>query len=200
MARGGHAVTERVVRIAPIGDARSRIVRAGIRCVVRDGIAGASMAAIASEADVSKALLHYHFADRARLLAEMTTLLGRRLITRERGALERDETATPVELLWQWLSAELDRGELRALLALATVHDPAVREAMEEVSTARRTSAAATVEQLFGLLGLTSRVSMTLIAGATVAFMDGLALDQEFGRDARTSFDVFWLAMLSLGD
>lgn len=193
-------MTEHDVRAAPMGDARSRIVRAGIRCIVRDGIAGASMAAIAGEADVSKALLHYHFADRARLLAEMTTLLGRRLITRERGALERDETAAPVNRLWQWVRTELDRGELRALLALATVHDKPVREAIEEVSTARRTSSAVTINQLFALLGLKSRVSTTLIAGANVAFVDGLALDQESGRDASVSFDVFWLAMLSLGD
>lgn len=191
---------ERDVRVAPMGDARSRIVRAGVRCVVRDGIAGASMAAIATEAQVSKALLHYHFTDRAQLLAEMITLLGRRLITRERGSLEREETATSVDRLWQWVSAELDRGELRGLLALATVHDNAVQSAMEEVSLARRASAAATVEQLFIQLGLTPRVSATLIADATVAFVDGLALDREFGRDSRVSFDVFWLAMLSLGD
>jgi AcrR family transcriptional regulator len=193
-------VTERAVRPVPLGDARSRIVRAGIRCVVRDGMAGASMAAIASEADVSKALLHYHFSDRAQLLAEMTTLLGRRLITREQSALEYNETVTPVERLWQLISAELDRGELRALLALATVHDKAVRDAMDEVSTARRTSSAATVDQLFAQLGLTPRVSTTLIAGASVALVDGLALDRESGRDSRVSFDVFWLAMLSLGD
>jgi AcrR family transcriptional regulator len=193
-------VTERAVRPVPLGDARSRIVRAGIRCVVRDGMAGASMAAIASEADVSKALLHYHFSDRAQLLAEMTTLLGRRLITREQSALAYNETVTPVERLWQLISAELDRGELRALLALATVHDKAVRDAMDEVSTARRTSSAATVDQLFAQLGLTPRVSTTLIAGASVALVDGLALDRESGRDSRVSFDVFWLAMLSLGD
>jgi AcrR family transcriptional regulator len=193
-------VTERAVRPVPLGDARSRIVRAGIRCVVRDGMAGASMAAIASEADVSKALLHYHFSDRAQLLAEMTTLLGRRLITREQSALAYNETVTPVERLWQLISAELNRGELRALLALATVHDKAVRDAMDEVSTARRTSSAATVDQLFAQLGLTPRVSTTLIAGASVALVDGLALDRESGRDSRVSFDVFWLAMLSLGD
>jgi AcrR family transcriptional regulator len=163
-------------------------------------MAGASMAAIASEADVSKALLHYHFSDRAQLLAEMTTLLGRRLITREQSALEYNETVTPVERLWQLISAELDRGELRALLALATVHDKAVRDAMDEVSTARRTSSAATVDELFAQLGLTPRVSTTLIAGASVALVDGLALDRESGRDSRVSFDVFWLAMLSLGD
>jgi AcrR family transcriptional regulator len=158
------------------------------------------MAAIAHEADVSKALLHYHFEDRGQLLSEMVTLIGRRLITREQTALQRDEKDTPVDALWQWVNLELERGELRALLALGTVRESAVRDAIEEVSLARRMSAAATVQELFGRLGLTSRMSVALIADAAVPFIDGLALDREFGRDSRVSFDVFWLAMLSLGD
>jgi AcrR family transcriptional regulator len=158
------------------------------------------MAAIAHEADVSKALLHYHFEDRGQLLSEMVILLGRRLITREHGALQRNDATPSVDALWQWLDLELERGELRALLELGTVHDNTVRDAREEVSLARRASAATTVEQLFVRLGLTARMPVTLIADASVAFIDGLALDQEFGRDSRVSFDVFWLAMLSLGD
>jgi AcrR family transcriptional regulator len=193
-------VTERDARKSIVGDARSRIIRAGIRCVVRDGLGEASMAAIAQEAEVSKALLHYHFSDRAQLLGEMVTLIGRRLITREQGALERDEISAPVDVLWQWLEVELERGELRALLALGTLRDDAVREAVEEVSSARRTSSAATVEYIFARLGLTARVPLTLIADAIVAFVDGLALDRESDRDSRVSFDVFWLGMLSLGD
>lgn len=193
-------MTERDARKAIVGDARSRIVRAGIRCVVRDGLADASMAAIAQEAEVSKALLHYHFSDRAQLLSEMVTLIGRRLITREQGALERDEISAPVDVMWRWLEVELERGELRALIALSGLRDAKVREAVDEVSTARRTSAAATVEYVFARLGLTARVPLTLIADTMVAFWDGLALDSDADRDARVSFDVFWLGMLSLGD
>lgn len=191
---------ERDARKTVVGDARSRIVRAGIRCVVRDGLADASMAVIAREAEVSKALLHYHFSDRAQLLAEMVTLIGRRLITREQGALERDESSPPVDVLWRWLEVELERGEVRALLALGTLRDSAVRAAVEEVSSARRASAAATTEYVFARLGLTARVPLTLVADASVAFVDGLALDSGSDRDSRVSFDVFWLGMLSLGD
>jgi len=193
-------VIDRDARKSVVGDARSRIVRAGIRCVVRDGLADASMAAIAKEADVSKALLHYHFADRAQLLSEMVTLIGRRLITREQGALERDETSAPVDVLWRWLTTELGRGELRALLELGMLRDTIIREAVEEVSVARRTSSATVVEYIFARLGLTARVPLTLIADTSVAFVDGLAFDCESSRDSRVSFDVFWLGMLSLGD
>ena len=46
------------------------------------------------------------------------------------------------------------------------------------------------------------RVPSVLIADAFVAFVDGLALDRvvEPERNARISFDVFWLAMLGLTD
>lgn len=193
-------MTERDARKAVVGDARSRIIRAGIRCVVRDGLADASMAAIAQEADVSKALLHYHFSDRAQLLSEMVTLIGRRLITREQGALERDEISAPLDVLWQWLEIELERGELRALLSLGMLRDTTVRESIEEVSAARRASSAAMVEYVFARLGLTARVPLALIADTIVAFVDGLALDRGSARESRISFDVFWLGVLSLGD
>ena len=181
-------------------DARARILTAGLRCLVRDGVAAASMAVIAAEASVSKALLHYHFDDRTQLLTELVNALGRRLITRERRAQPGNEPAASVDHVWQWIKAELDRGELRALLELGTVRASAVRHAVEDVSNARRSSTAITVRLVFTRLGLTPRVPAELIADAFVAFVDGLALDGESDRDARVSFDVFWLSMLSLGD
>ena len=51
-------------------DARERILRAAVRAIARDGIDGLRIARIATEAGVSSALVHYHFADREQLLAE----------------------------------------------------------------------------------------------------------------------------------
>jgi AcrR family transcriptional regulator len=181
-------------------EARMRIIDAGIRCVVREGVQGASMSAIAAEAGVSKALLHYHFTDRAQLLAEVVTTIGKKLVTREHGALEQGEAAAAVDLLWRRVEAELQRGELHALLELRTVRDASVRHAMEQTGTARRAAAATTVGRLFARFGLTPRVPVELIGDTTITFIDGLALDYEPGRDLRVSFDVFWLAILSLGD
>ena len=181
-------------------DMRMRIIDAGIRCVVREGVPGTSMSAIAAAAGVSKALLHYHFADRAQLLAGVVTTLGRRVVARERDALEDGEAARVVDLLWHWLHAELRRGELHALLELRTIRDASVRQALEQTGEARRTAAATTVSRLFAGLGLTLRVPVELIGDTTIAFVDGLVLDHELGRDTRVSFDVFWLAILSLGD
>jgi AcrR family transcriptional regulator len=193
---------------APSRDVRIRIFEGAVQCVVRSG-ASASMAEIAAAAGVSKALLHYHHTDRAHLLADVVSRLAQRIVDREEMAMEGPAdgsrarpgaTASPVDALWSWVDAELRRGELRALLELATVRDEPVRRAWDEAATERRRSAARTVELVFERLGLTPRMPITLLGDTSAAFMDGLALDMGSARDSRTGFDLFWLALLSLAD
>jgi AcrR family transcriptional regulator len=181
--------------------ARARIVDATVRCLVRDGVAGATMAAIAAEGGVSKALLHYHYSDRARLMAEVASQLGRRIVSRERGAMDVARGSGVVDALWQWLEGELARGELRALLELALQHEPEIRTASAAAAHARQNAAAQTVEQLFTGLGLIPRMPPALLGGASIAFIDGLALGAASpGPDPRVSFDLFWLALLNLAE
>jgi AcrR family transcriptional regulator len=181
-------------------DARTRIVDAGIRCVVRDGVASSSMAVIALEAGVSKALLHYHYHDRATLLGEIAERIAVRLVQRERAAIDRAGTTGALNALWSWLEAELRRGELAGFAELALARDGPVREACRNGASHRRESATRTVERLFAELDLTPRVPPPLLAEASVAFTDGLAVDVAAGsaRDPRVSFDIFWLALLGL--
>jgi AcrR family transcriptional regulator len=188
------------MRVAIVPDARARIVDAGIRCITREGVAGASMAAIALEAGVSKALLHYHYHDRATLLAEIVERIGGRLIARERAAMDHSVEVSGLDALWRWLEGELHRGELAAFVELALVREGAVRNATRAVAIHRRRSAARTIERLFAQLDLAPRVPAPLMADASVAFTDGMALDMANGslRDPRVSFDIFWLALLGL--
>jgi AcrR family transcriptional regulator len=185
---------------APDGSTtRQRIVEATIGCVARDGAAGASMAAIAAAAGVSKALLHYHYSDRARLLAEVVTQLGERLARRERVALDGADGSRVVDALWRWMERELARGDLRALLELSLVRDPVVHEASAAVAEARRSAAGRTTADVMRQLALTPRVPAELLGEASVAFVDGLALGAVVSAtDPRVAFDVFWLAMLGL--
>ncbi|MDQ2768404.1 MAG: TetR/AcrR family transcriptional regulator [Gemmatimonadota bacterium] len=181
--------------------ARKRIVDAAMRCLVREGVAETSMAAIATDGGVSKALLHYHYKDRATLLAEVVTQLGRRIVARERAAMDVVRGSGAVDALWTWLDEELSSGELRALLELAMQPEPPIRAAANMAATARDRAATQTVEQLFAGLGLTPRMPAPLLAGASVAFMDGLAIGAASSpREARVSFDLFWLALLSLAE
>ena len=179
--------------------ARGRIVNAGVRCIAREGVAGASMAAIALEAGVSKALLHYHYHDRATLLAEIVERISGGTIERERAAVD-ESTGGGLDALWRWLEGELRRGELAALAELALVREGPVRRAARVAASDRRRSAARTIERLFAELDLTPRVPAPLLADAAVAFIDGLALDVASGstREPRVSYDIFWLALLGL--
>lgn len=157
------------------------------------------MATIAAAAGVSKALLHYHYSDRARLLAEVVTQLGERLARRERTALDGADGRRVVDALWRWMERELARGELRALLELSLVRDPLVHEAAAAVAVGRRSAAGRTTADVLRRLALTPRVPAELLGEASVAFVDGLALGAVVSAtDPRVAFDVFWLAMLGL--
>ncbi len=181
-------------------DARARIVDAGVRCIAREGVAGASMAAIALEAGVSKALLHYHYHDRSTLLAEIVERIGMRTIERERAAVDQSDGMGGLDAVWRWFDEELRRGELAALAELTLVREAPVRRATRAAASERRRSAAHTIDRLFTELDLRPRVPAPLMADATVAFIDGLALDVANGsaREPRVSYDIFWLALLGL--
>lgn len=176
-------------------------MQATIDCVRSAGVGEASLAAIAGVAGVSKALLHYHYSDRARLLAEVVQHLGQRVTEREMAAMERAEGPRAVDALWQWLDAELARGELRVLLELSLVREPIVRTAAEAAARQRHRTATETVSAIFMRLDLAPRVPASLLGEASVAFTDGLALrGPNASAQPRVSFDIFWLGLLSLAE
>jgi AcrR family transcriptional regulator len=186
----------------PRGAATGRILEATSACIIQKGAADVSLQDVAEAAGVSKALIHYHFHDKGELLARLVEWLRAGLVARQATALTDVSASAALDALWQWLSDELERGDLRALLDLALVQGESVQAAVRITATARRDAAAAVTTQLFEALGLRPRVPSVLIADAFMAFVDGLALDRvvEPERNARISFDVFWLAMLGLTD
>ncbi|HKO16823.1 MAG TPA: helix-turn-helix domain-containing protein [Gemmatimonadaceae bacterium] len=197
--------------VTPRAPATQRILDAAVRRIVRHGAAALALADIATEAGVSKALIHYHFRDKDSLLARVVEGLADGIIARERGALAADATQhspLAIDSLWQWLDGELRSGALRVLLELDRYEGEAVRAAAARAAARRRDQAALTVERLFALLDLRPRVPVPLLATVVVTFCDGLALGTPVPGDpaaanqppARVSFDVFWLAMLNLAE
>lgn len=184
------------------GAAAGRILEATSACIVQKGAADVSLQDVAEAAGVSKALIHYHFHDKGELLARLVEWLRAGLVARQSTALSGVSGSAALDALWQWLSDELERGDLRALLDLTLVQGEAVQSAVRITAAERRDAATEVITQLFEALGLKPRVPSALIGHAFVAFVDGLALDRvvEPERNARISFDVFWLAMLSLTD
>lgn len=182
--------------------APTKILQAAIERVKAAGLVRLSLQDIADEAGVSKGLIHYHFRDRDALLARLIEWLAERVLAREAAVFENRAPQEAIDAMWCWLDAELARGELRVLLELQ--HDPADGAALaaRRASRLRHGQAGHTAEKLFAMLGLTPRVPPELMAGVIVSFIDGLATESPLqpDREARVSFDVFWLALLSLAE
>ncbi|HEX6535728.1 MAG TPA: TetR/AcrR family transcriptional regulator [Gemmatimonadaceae bacterium] len=184
----------------PRVEAAERILRATIRSIVSTGAASLTMHEVAEEAGVSKGLIHYHFHDKETLLARVVEWMTRHLVNRERAALAESEPRRAIDDLWNWLSAELERGHVRVLMELAQWRGQLVQRAVHESNLERRQAAAASIDHLFTLLALRPRIPPELLADVVVPFIDGLAvatgIDQQF--NARAAFDVFWLSLLGL--
>ena len=186
---------------ASAGAGMERILRSAVRQLALGSPADVSLHDIAAEAGVSKALIHYHFHDRDTLLVAVADRLADELVTREADALHDERSSLAVDALWQWLRCELERGDIRVLLSLGALPGATVRVATQRAAARRREAAARTIARLFDALDLEARMPVSLIADVVVAFIDGLALEAtNHGRDARVTFDVFWLALLSLGE
>ena len=191
------------------GSATRRILAAASRQIASGGAAALSMSDIAHEANVSKALIHYHFQDKDTLLARLIEQLVEDVAHRERAALapfEGQHNPLAVDALWEWLDDELQQGDIRALLELDSCRGALVQAAARQAAQLRRTTSRDTVERLFDILELKPRIEPALLGNVFVAFVDGLALDSSIGShgessaQARIAFDVFWLAMLSLAE
>jgi AcrR family transcriptional regulator len=158
------------------------------------------MGDVAAHAGVSKALVLYHFTDKESLLVALVEGVGHGVIEREEAALSGRDAAHALDGYWQWLEAELERGDLRILRALADYESERVRVASRRIARNRRQVAAGHVASIFDRLSLTPRIPPDLLAETLVAFVDGLAGAQalEPDRDARPAFDALWLALLTL--
>lgn len=187
---------------------------AAARRIASAGAAALALSDIARDAGVSKALIHYHFADKESLLARLIDHLTTALVDRERRALTRysgEHNPLAVDALWEWLHAELRRGDIRVLLELNSYRGAQVQAAARAAAARRLAAAEQTVAELFGILELTPRIEASLLAAVVLAFVDGLAVASRAEADEpqpslssqrspRISFDVFWLAMLSLAE
>jgi len=109
--------------------ATRRILAAATRQIASGGAAALALSDVAREAGVSKALIHYHFRDKDTLLARLVEQLTHDLLDRERRALAAyvgQHNPLAVDSLWQWLEAELHRGDIRVLLELDSCRGVAV--------------------------------------------------------------------------
>jgi AcrR family transcriptional regulator len=181
-------------------EARERLLAAMLRCALRDGGSAVSLQSIATEAGVSKALVLYHYRDKAALLATAIHWLTDRVVQREKAALASSTAGTVLEDYWQWLEEEMRAGELRVLLELVQERAGEARDAMAASAQLRQSAAEQTVARIFQLLNLAPRLPPAMLASCELAFREGLVIwgGARDDRNTRVAFDVFWLSILSL--
>lgn len=117
-----------------MSDTDETVMRATCRALSEKGYANLTMQAIAEEAGVSKAALHYHFDSKSELLASFQSYIGERFLERVR---EADHDGPADERLARVLDAALSPPETDALEDLQTAllelkaqapYEPAFRE------------------------------------------------------------------------
>src|SRR5262245_30937559 len=106
------------------GAARERLLEAASRCIARDGLDALSMAAVASEAGVSRPTVYRYFADRRALLEATLFYAGRSLADAIGGELRRHASAAEMAVeAMMFVHAQIPRDPVLGALWGATLLD-----------------------------------------------------------------------------
>jgi AcrR family transcriptional regulator len=128
-----------LVAVARPSSTKEQILRAARLVLQRDGVAALAIRAVASEAGVNLALVHYHFHSRDGLLLAVLEDLNTELLARQRGLYDRPDSTLAEK--WQqaceFYRRDLDTGYVRILLELAA-HGYANPEMAERVRATMR--------------------------------------------------------------
>jgi AcrR family transcriptional regulator len=118
---------------------KDQILRAASHVLQRDGVAALSIRAVAAEAGVNLALVHYHFHSRDGLLLAVLEDLNAELLNRQRGLYDTPDATLAMK--WQqaveFYRQDLASGYVRILLELAA-HGYANPQMAERVRAAMR--------------------------------------------------------------
>ncbi len=152
--------------------ARERLLEAAARCIARDGIAGASIAAVATQAGVSRPTVYRNFADHQALIEATLFHAGRALA--------------------DGLGAELRRFETPAEMAVEAVRFVLQEIPREPVLGAMWSAAALDAN---AVAGLTRRTALTWSRHAVKDLVDAAGWD---GDTADEAVEVMLRMLLSL--
>lgn len=182
------------------GDARSRIIASARRGILEYGERGANSAQVGAEAGVSKALVHYHFADKQALLLAVVDDCGQRIERRLRLVPDALRGTNAFERCRKWLAEELEAVDIHLLLRLAGSGDEAVRNRARSGIQVFRSAVEAQLETALESLAVAPTIRMDLIASLASATALGLAGSdvREASGDREATLDTLWLAILGL--
>lgn len=175
----------------------ARLLDAALALGVRRGIGALSLQAIAAEAEVSKALLLYHFADKAALLEALVVRAA------AQGARRLREASRRGQAMAAWRALLLDpaaRGEA-ALLGALMLEQDIVPARVQGAHQEREAAATALAVAVLGDVALTPRVPDPALGRLLLRQLDGLACagTSMDGAALDAELDTFALALIGLG-
>ncbi len=177
-----------------------RLLDAAIALGVREGAGALSLQAIGTAAGMSKALLLYHFRDKATVLR----LVRERLDGRAASRLLLAATAADAMAAWRALAHdEVKRGELALFSALALEVATGAASNAATPRSQRDEPASRLAVAVLRSVGLTPRVPTRFLGRVLLRHLDGLAAaaaHRPFGaEEIEAELDAFALALLGLG-
>lgn len=179
-------------------DSRADIVLSAHDLIAESGWASAGSARVAKLSGVSKALVHYHFRDKASLLCAVAESCHAGISARRETSASRPQAgASPVDAFMDWLEREDEADDLRVLLQLAMSPDESVRRAASSARDEFRATLTDQVRRVFRGLDLAPRFSEDLFVDVLDIACAGVAAD---GGVSRHTIEALWLGLLTLAD
>lgn len=177
-------------------EARERLLAAATALGVAQGAGALTMQGIASAAGVSKALVLYHFGDKAALLDGIVERLVERDVARTGDATA---AADPLSA-WHALARDTDARAERGLLGALSL-EGALRPTMASRAIAREAAATALAVSVLKALDLRPRIAPMLLGRLLLRQLDGQvhARHDATAEAMDAELDGFALAFLALG-
>lgn len=183
---------------------KDRIVEAACATILEKGVASLTVADVGKRADVSTALVHYHFASKDGLLGAACERLAAQRSQERAQALRTTRGLDALDALWSAVTAGPGVEVERAWhdLNLLARHDPSVRRTLIERRQEEIEAFTAALPRLLAELGGTIPLPADEAATAVLLFLDGvvLAIDQSVPiAEVRAAYDAFWLVLVTGG-
>lgn len=185
-------------------ESRARLLDAAAQAVASRGLAGLTVAAVASVAGTSSALVHYHFDTKRALIVALAERMAKQRVESLATAARRGRGLATLDLLWDTLVERSASGSERAMAELiaASASDAGIAAALRDSSRIWLDALAQRGPALMRELGSWPPTGAEEFAAAVAAQLDGVAAALLAGRPAaevRTAYDAFWLILIAAG-
>jgi AcrR family transcriptional regulator len=183
---------------------RDSIIGHSSEALGASGLANLTISAVADRAQVSTALVHYHFDTKAKLLVATAGRVAAVRHERRSRALSEASGLGAVDALWEVTATSGRDGVERAYVELV-LFARGNAEAAAAMAGQRHVHRAAMIRRLPALLkelGAAPTATADELSAALDAQLDGLSLALLAGEDpalVRTAYDAFWLSLLAAG-